>query len=65
MVKEGEEEAEWAKKNGKSAQRSRTRSGESIQSRRGVGFIDVEVRSDLKVAKRPERTETRRECGMD
>lgn len=58
MVKEGEEEAEWTKKNEKSTQKCRMRFGERAQSRGGVGYIDVEVRSNIKVAKRPKRTET-------
>lgn len=58
-MKEGEEEADWAKKPGKSAQKAIMRSGEQVQSGGGVGYVGVEVRSNVKAAERPERTETR------
>ena len=53
------------KKPGRSAQKGRMRFGEQVQRRGGVRYIDVEVRSNVTAAKRPKKTETQREYGMD
>lgn len=60
MAKEGGEEVEWAKKPGKSTQKCRLRSGEQVQSRGGVGYLDVVARSNVTAAERSKRTETQK-----